>query len=215
MPLVANVSGRLKLHMAWKFSDSTVGLFSDSPKTVRRVPFGSIIDVKFEERMKGNEANPYICCLNAKKRYIAFKLTELSISIWKASEYTLMIQRLKTEKRFSLLVTYLKLLIHSRDFPGFNPDDFYEDGRRKNSEGDQEKEIVELGGSLNELHEFIEKARKSAEVVQELSEIPSKLSGKARELPDASAAVSKGSKYSNQQNKIYSIILIVSYNENS
>ena len=77
LPFLVKIQDKFELHIAWKYSDSTVGLFSDSPRHGKRVPFGSVNDLKFEDRTSklDGKTYPYICCSSDrdKTRYVAFK----------------------------------------------------------------------------------------------------------------------------------------------
>ena len=188
LPIVVNMTGKHELHFAWKFSDSAVGLFSDSPPHSKdRVPFGSIIDVRFDERTKDGNTSAYLCCssIRSNKKYMAFKISDMLISM-QVNSYTLDMQKLRLDKKERLLAQFLQLLIHAEGFSQHDPKVHLNDGRMRNGEEVQEKDIIEAGGSLVELHKFIETAKSCAIQIGALGEVPGQLAGKPRSLSSVS-----------------------------
>ena len=188
LPVVVNVLGTFDLHFVWKFSDSSVGLYSDSPPNSKdRVPFGSIIDVRFDERSKDGNLFSYLCCSSnrSNSKYVAFKISDMLISM-KINSYSLELQKLKLGKKERLMAMFLQLLVHSAGFSQHDPYSHLDDGRMISGEGIQEEDLIAAGGSVVQLRSFIEVAKSCAMVIGELGEVPPQLAGKTRNLPSAS-----------------------------
>ena len=77
MLFLSKIQDVYEMHIAWKYSDASVGLFSDSPRRGKRVPFGSVNDMKFDYRTSKSDGQvyPYFSCSSARNstRYVAFK----------------------------------------------------------------------------------------------------------------------------------------------
>ena len=85
---------------------------SDEARSNKKKPWGAIKEVKFETRKnKKGDVNDYLVALNKQGQFVAFKLLELSISIWEMNDFTLMLSAMAAESKFKLMGVYLSLLV--------------------------------------------------------------------------------------------------------
>ena len=200
MPIIVKIEDVYNLHIAWKYADASTGLFSDSPRhAVNRISFGAIKDIKYDERIKEGEVevSSYLCCSSQRnsEKYVAFKFCEMLGSIWKPNAYTLEIQKMKSNGRNKLLAIYLQLLIKSEFFSLHEPHSHLADGRRIDGTELQEPDILKNGGTIGELQQFIQKAKISAEDIDNIEKVPLKLSGKPKLLGSEPEPTAKKGEY--------------------
>ena len=168
-------------------------LNSDSPRNSNnRVPFGALSDVSYEELFKNNEKKNYLSCSSTNKIYKLFKISEINVNIWKANDFSLEIQRMKRKSEGRLLAMYMKLLIHSEEFLHYNPEIHVVDGRLIDGTGVQSPDLVQLGGSLEKFKQFRDWAKASADIVDDVKQIPSKLAGKPKDVSYGERTDSQG-----------------------
>ena len=173
-PIVVDVNGsNLELHIGWKYSDGSIGLYSaagNSSKT--RPPWGCVMSCSFERRQnKRNESNYYMVIKNRAHSSCAFKCLDMNPVLSGVNDFTSRLVEMRAGGREKVLAIYLDLMVKSTGFSHHKEGVHDNQGFNLDKSGLTEETLVQNEGSARELRDFLELASKCALMVHQRKDI--------------------------------------------
>ena len=176
--IIVDIKGAAKeLHIGWKYSDGSIGLYSDAgSKSKSRPPWGYVIDCSLQTLTnKRNETSDYMLFKNRAYQKKAFKCNEMNSVLSGVNDFTTCIVGLRSEGKENILAMFLSLMVKSKDF-SFHKDgvhDVY--GVNLDKTGVTEETLDEQGSNIVKMVSFVDLALKCAVRVDTRNEAISKL----------------------------------------
>ena len=186
--LIIDIKGAAKeLHIGWKYSDGSIGLYSDAgSRSKSRPPWGYVIDCSLQTPTnKRNETSDYMLFQNRAYQKKAYKCNEMNPVLSGVNDFTTCIVGMRSEGRENILAMFLSLMVKSKDF-SFHKDGVHDEyGVNLDKTGVTEETLNEQGSNIGELASFVNLALKCAVRVVTRTEAISKLEcGQKRKSSD-------------------------------
>ena len=160
-PVVLAAEGGVKeIHLVWRYSDTSVGLFSSkSNQSQHRTAWDYIKDCRFAVKPNNHgEQHEYFLFHNRGMEKRGFRVDEMNPFLWTMNAFTSKMIELKTTGRSKLLSLYLSLLVKSEKFSGHVEEVFDDWGFKIDGEGVVEQDLVKESGSVEDYKDFVKKA---------------------------------------------------------
>ena len=169
-PVILRVeAGIMEVHLCWRYSDTSIGLFSSADKRSPSRPAWDYVKecaLKKQKNAKGEE-HDYFVFRNRRHEQRGFRADEVNPVLWALNDFTSKIIDMRTKSEEKLLTMYLSLLVNSENFRTELEDLHDPDGFRLDGTGISVIDLEGVGGTLQLLREFAEKAVKCCvDVVQ-------------------------------------------------
>ena len=170
-----------EVHLGWKYSDNSVGFYSNSSKGSRtRPPWGKVIDCRFKcIRETLGQAWDHLIFHNGVEKK-AFKLTEFNPTLWGINMLTSKILEMRAAGKNELLALYLSLLPQTHSFSQFRDGVHDHMGFKVDKSGIVIQDLESRQGSLDDFEDFVSKARQSCINVGSLKQVMEKVEGGTR-----------------------------------
>ena len=179
-PVILKVeSDACELHLCWKYSDGSIGLYSSSSKTSKSRPAWDFIKectLKRDKNSKGEE-HDYLIFKNRGNEKKAFRIDELNPVLWTLNEFTSQVIKMRTTNEDKQLALYLSLMVKSSTFCCHEEFTHDEDGFRLDGAGLSIRDLEEVSGSLQSYREFVEKGINCCLDVSKRKDVLEKLEG--------------------------------------
>ena len=160
-PILIKVeNGVTECHLCWKYSDGSIGFFSNSDKNSKFRPAWDYIRECYHLSKKDSKGEEHetIVFQNRRLEKKAFKTSEMNPSLWNVNDFTSKLIEMRNEGKHELMALYFSVMFKSEGFVCYQDSICDQDGFQKDGGGITIQKLVQAAGSLDDYKDFREKA---------------------------------------------------------